>query len=89
MNEEKARRLAWPIAWTSIAMAVIAVFLSVIALTAGGEGLEPPLHQVFSPIFAIAYGLIGGLVAARRPRNPVGWISAAVGFFFALGLVAI
>ena len=89
MDEDKAKRLAWPIAWTSIAIVVIAVIMSVIALTAGGEGLEPPLHQVFSPIFAIAYGVIGGLVAARRPRNPVGWISAAVGFFFAVSLLAV
>jgi len=89
MNEEKARRLAWPIAWISIALVVIALILSVIALTAAGEVLEPALHQIFSPIFAISYILIGGLVASRRPRNPVGWISAAVGFFFSLGLVSL
>ncbi len=89
MNEEKARRLAWPLAWISIAMVVIALPLSVIALTTGGEGLEPPLHQIFLPIFTITYSLIGGLVASRRPRNPVGWISAAVGFFSALSLVAL
>jgi signal transduction histidine kinase len=89
MSEEKARRLAWPIAWTSIALVIIALPLSVIALTAGGEGLEPAPHQIFNPIFTITYSLIGGLVASRRPRNPVGWISAAVGFFSALSLLAL
>jgi signal transduction histidine kinase len=86
---EPAKQLAWPTAWISIGLVGIALILSVIALQSGGEGIEPPLHQIFSPIFAITYSLIGGLVASRRPRNPVGWISAAVGFFFALSLVAI
>ncbi len=89
MNEEKARRLAWPIAWVSIALAILAFALSVIAISAGGVELEPPLHQAFIPIFAITYSLIGSLVATRRPRNPVGWISAAIGFFSALSLVAL
>ncbi len=89
MNEAKTKRLAWPTAWISIALVFISLVISAIALSAGGEELEPPLHQIFSPIFAITYSLIGGLVASRRPHNPVGWISAAVGFFFALSLVAI
>jgi signal transduction histidine kinase len=85
----KARRLAWPIAWISFGLVAIALVLSLIALNAGGEETAPPLHQFFSPIFAITYSLIGGLVASRRPKNPVGWISALIGFFFALSLVAI
>ena len=89
MNEAKTKRLAWPTAWISIALVFISLVISAIALSAGGEEIEPPLHQIFIPIFAITYSLIGGLVASRRPHNPVGWISAAVGFFFALSLVAI
>jgi signal transduction histidine kinase len=88
-KSETSKRLAWPFAWISIALVVIALVISAIALNAGGEGIEPPLHQFFSPIFAITYSLIGGLVASRRPRNPVGWISATVAFFFALSLVAL
>jgi signal transduction histidine kinase len=86
---DRAKQLAWPIAWFSIGLAVIALLLSAIAFSAGGEGIAPPLHQYFSPIFAITYSLIGGLVASRHPKNPVGWISAVVGFFFAISLVAI
>lgn len=89
VNEGTLRRLAWPTAWTSIGLAIIALTLSLTALTAGGAGLDLPLHQIFSPIFAISYSLIGGLVAARRPRNPVGWISTAIGFFSALSMMAI
>jgi signal transduction histidine kinase len=81
--------LAWPITWISVALVTISIVISVIAFNAGGEGIEPPLHQFFSPFFAISYSLIGGLVVSRRPRNPVGWISAVVGFFYAVSLVAL
>jgi signal transduction histidine kinase len=70
-------------------LVVLALAFSALALSAGGDNLDPRLHQVFSPIFAITFSLIGGIVASRRPRNPVGWISAAVGFFYALSLVAL
>ncbi len=89
MNEEKTKRLAWPTAWFSITLVFISLVISAVALSAGGAGIEPPLHQIFSPIFAITYSLIGGLVASRRPHNPVGWIAAAVGFFYALSLVTL
>jgi signal transduction histidine kinase len=88
-NSQKGKRLAWPIAWTSIGLVIISLVISTIALSAGGQGITPPLHQIFSPFFAIAYSVIGGLVAARRPRNSIGWISAAIGFFYALSLLAI
>lgn len=86
---DRAKQLAWPMSWFSIGLAVIALLLSAIAFNAGGEGITPPLHQYFSPIFAITYSVIGGLVASRHPKNPVGWISTVVGFFFAVSLVAI
>jgi signal transduction histidine kinase len=89
MSEEKARRLAWPIAWTSIAMVVIATALTLITLAAGGEGQQSAVHFIVSPIFAITYSLVGALISSRHPRNPVGWISAAVGFLSALSLMAI
>jgi two-component system NarL family sensor kinase len=85
----KARRLAWPIACISIGLVGIALFISLIALISGGELIKPPLHQLFSPIFGITYSMIGGLVASRRSKNPVGWISAFIGLFFALNQLAI
>jgi signal transduction histidine kinase len=88
MREERIGRLAWPIAWFSIALVVLAIGMSVFALSSGEAIPETRLHQIFSPIFAVTYGLIGGIVAARRPRNPVGWISAAAGVFYALALAA-
>ena len=37
---------------------------------------------------ALAFTLVGALVASRRPGNPIGWISGAVGFSLALSGVA-
>ncbi|HEV2932438.1 MAG TPA: hypothetical protein VGY96_04830 [Streptosporangiaceae bacterium] len=34
--------------------------------------------------FSAAFGLAGFVVAARKPRNPLGWVILAVGVFFAL-----
>jgi hypothetical protein len=44
-KNEKAKRLAWPITWISVALVTISIVISVIAFNAGGEGIEPPLHQ--------------------------------------------
>ena len=34
--------------------------------------------------FSAAFGLVGCVVAARKPRNPLGWVILAVAGFFAL-----
>jgi hypothetical protein len=34
--------------------------------------------------FSAAFGVVGFVVARRRPRNPLGWIILAVAGFFAL-----
>lgn len=32
-------------------------------------------------VFALPYGIVGAIVASRRPRNPLGWIFLGVGLF--------
>jgi len=41
-------------------------------------------HLLFSPLTTVAYALVGGLIAVRQPRNPLGWIFSAVGVFAGL-----
>lgn len=43
---------------------------------------------VTNALSAVALGLPGGLIAAKRPRNPIGWILAAVGIGHALTLAS-
>jgi hypothetical protein len=43
---------------------------------------------VFESIAFMAIAAVGGVVAARRPRNPVGWLFSGLAFFWSLGLLA-
>ncbi len=57
-------------------MAAAAIGLLVLDDYSYGELLyEAPSIEV-----ALAFPLVGALVAARRPRNPIGWILCAAGF---------
>jgi len=52
------------------------------------DGQPPLLEQLpfYAPIL-LAYGTVGALVAAKRPRNPIGWLFLAVAIGFAASLV--
>jgi two-component system, NarL family, sensor kinase len=41
-------------------------------------------HLALNPFVTIVYSVTGALVAARHPRNPIGWIFLAVGIFYSL-----
>ena len=66
-------------------LAVLAVFGGVAGLVA--QGLRDSLTAMDVLIFVpfMAFGVVGGLIAARRPGNPLGWLcgvgGAAVGLF--------
>src|SRR5262245_28767645 len=72
-------RLSQNVAWILAASGAATVLIDVAAraLTSGEAGL--PEQAVSSPpellenLALIALPLIGGLVAARRPDNPIGW----------------
>jgi len=51
------------------------------------DGQPPLLEQLpfYVPIL-FAYGTVGALVAAKRPRNPIGWLFMAVAIGFAASL---
>jgi hypothetical protein len=70
------------IAWSAFGLtAVIAVGSIVVGFADHGTRLPPPDTGEVSGPGALAFGLmivafagLGALVAARRPRNPIGWI---------------
>jgi hypothetical protein len=85
---ELARLLAWSIAALSLILAVTGLALSlwVLARGAGQWSLAP--HLWFAPATSVTYALVGALVTARHPRNPIGWIMSTVGVLSALTLLA-
>jgi len=74
----------------AITLALDGLVLLLALRTAGiplAEGQPPMLEQLpfYVPIM-FAYSTVGALVAARRPRNPIGWLFAAVALGFAASL---
>ena len=92
MSDRAAVRLAWLLGLLSVALissAVVLFFLNRptrLAEDASTWGTANVSFILAAP--ALAFGLVGALVASRRPGNPIGWISLAVGLCLALSGVA-
>ncbi len=72
------RRLAWSLCAVAFAFAVLAVVFLVL-----GREAAPPAgtfgFRGFAALFAVVFGTVGALVAARQPSNPIGWLLLAAG----------
>jgi hypothetical protein len=75
------RLLTGPLA---LGLAAIALALEVSAMAlllanlSGGAPIEPSANLVAGFVLGITYPLVGGLLAARRPGNAIGWIFLAI-----------
>jgi DNA-binding SARP family transcriptional activator len=77
-------RSASTLAWSLCGLAV-ALFVGLLVLGPLGEAAEGPQIGLFDyVVFAafLAYAGVGALVAARHPRNPIGWLLLAQGVLF-------
>src|SRR3954453_12049444 len=74
MSWERAGRLAW----IAPVLAAVAVALRPVVRSHGLDGVE----LLFTTGFVI-YAGVGALIAARRPRNAVGWLFCAIGVIYA------
>lgn len=87
MTEQTARRLSWSIAVVSFMVVMIGLVISIDAQSVSGQGVTFS-HQFFTPLLTITYCVVGALVASRHPRNPIGWMFCAIGFFSALNMLS-
>jgi hypothetical protein len=76
MGRSRAAWLAWSMGALSTGLAVAAVIL------AGRNGERPAElvfnHHAIGIVTAIGLAVLGALIAAHQPRNPIGWLMAAV-----------
>jgi len=80
VTEPTLRRLAWTL--TGLEAALLA---GVLAITvANGSFSEEGGFISIAIVMMIGYGGIGGYLAARLPRNPIGWLMLTVSGAFAL-----
>lgn len=88
MSEQTARRLSWSIAVLSILVVTTGLVISIVPLIVMRQGVTFS-HQFFTPALTITYCVVGALVASRHPRNPIGWIFCATGFFSAVNMLSV
>jgi hypothetical protein len=76
----RSRRLLWLIPALSLGFGVAAIALQA-AIPAEQLPREDRLDapDVLFPLGFVAYAIVGALIAARHPRNAVGWLFCAVG----------
>ncbi len=81
MSDRSLRAIAWALlAFSGACVAAALVFLLVTGVSGQGG---------FFPVLAtITFSVLGALVAAGRPRNPIGWLLLVIGVTAALGLPA-
>jgi MFS family permease len=77
-----ARRLAWALWLLALGLLAAGVAIAVPDLAAPSEELGVVL--AFGAVGALLFGPVGAFLAARRPRNPVGWLLAGYGLLFLL-----
>lgn len=76
--------LVWISAAVGIAGALIAIGTGIHYAVISGDSSGILSHLALTPFITVVYAVIGALVAARHPRNPIGWIFLAVGILYAL-----
>src|SRR5439155_16960814 len=85
MTSRTAARLAWGIAIFSYAIvAACLVLLWLNRATIGSVGAGP----VGSLVPAATLGVLGALIASRRPANPIGWLMLPVAALVGASLLA-
>ena len=87
MSVRLAAWLAWSLAALCVAMYLASVLLLALIRTVRipeSWDVNTSLGLQLAGSLFLVFPLVGALIAARRPRNPVGWILLADGLLFAL-----
>jgi len=65
------RRTASRLAWSACGLTLALILCTIVLAALSSRALEA---VTFSFVVVVAGAVVGGLVASRRPRNPVGWL---------------
>ncbi|MBA2782356.1 MAG: hypothetical protein H0T74_05480 [Rubrobacteraceae bacterium] len=85
MSRQGAVGLAWSLGGLSVAMFVASAALAFLSVGAAGPfNASEAVGQLLTFALNLAFPIVGTLIAARRPENPIGWISLTVGLFWIL-----
>jgi hypothetical protein len=86
------RAWTWWVAWGVLALTVTfyatGITLQELAGDAAAEGQDSWATKIGLLIAFLGFATVGALVAARQPRNAVGWIFLAIGFLVSISLAS-
>jgi MFS family permease len=86
MADRSLARLAWLLC--ALSLLLLALSLAMILLERSDAEEFPWQAQAISAVGTIGAPVLGGLVASRRPRNPIGWLWLGVGLGISLSSFA-
>ena len=85
-SESGSRRLRLASPITAVTLGAITLLLAV-AVVPLAELVHKFTAEVFGPtVVGLAFGLVGVVVAARQPRQPMGWLLISIAAFFAAAI---
>jgi hypothetical protein len=84
MRVARPARLAWSLAGGCVALVVGSLALLLVV----SHAAEVSGYYYEDAAVAVAFALLGAVVAAHRPANPIGWLFLAIGLSGALGVVS-
>ncbi len=85
MSQRSAARLAYTVGAFSVALVAVALVLLLFDLQSIPDPFGAQLPWFLD---ALITGVLGVLIATRRPRNPIGWLLLAISVGNAMNLVA-
>ena len=80
MSTRAASWLAWSVCLLCVTLlAVSGVLLLLNGPSEGGSTWGTEYNNFIFPVVALAFALVGALIASRLPANPIGWICLTIG----------
>jgi hypothetical protein len=78
VSTRSATWLAWSMCVVSLVLTALSVLLLALNLSHSDESVFD--YWIETTTVAVAFSLVGAVVASRRPKHPVGWLFCAIGF---------
>ena len=82
MSARAAPWLAWSLATLSVVLLVGGIALAQMTLSTVAE--RPYYGSVTLSVLALAFSVVGAIIASRQPRNAIGWIFCSIGLVVSL-----
>lgn len=90
VSDTTLRRVAWAVWWLHPVVCVVATSLMLAdpPSNSGSWGAGGRVGEIAFSLVVLSFPLVGFLILRQQPRNTIGWLLQAIGFAWAVGLMA-